>query len=123
MRSTLTLTTITGFVSFLIAYFLVPGDLKLTFSLLALVCVIAGYPSGTIASGKLKQWQQRMLVLGIGGVICVALIIANAVRVRMVSADTSDIVILAVIFAVFFFVISFLLPIAGVSPKPPKGGG
>lgn len=103
MRSaTITLTAISALASFFIAYFVVPDDLKLPFGLLALICVIVGYPSGNLASGKLRRSGRRILCLSIGGIVCAGLVIAYAVRVQMVSADTSDIVILALIIAAFF---------------------
>lgn len=113
----LTLTSVFSFVGFFIAYFVVASDLKLPFSLLAGIAVIAGYPTGNIAARKIKRTQARIITLAATGVASVALAITYFVLVQGISANTLDIVILGSVLALFFYSVAFLLPVAGVRPN------
>lgn len=120
MKATLTLTGIFAFVGFVLTYLVVPSDLKPAFSLLAALGVIGGYPFGTLSSKKIKRLSYRLIILGVGVVVCAVLAIAYMFLVQAVSANTIDIVILGLILTVFFFAFSFLLAIAGIALKPPS---
>jgi hypothetical protein len=118
----LSLTVVFGLVSYIVSYFFVPSELRI-FNLLAAIGVMGGYQTGRLTSGKAKRAVTKIVLLVAAVFICVASALTYAVRIQMGSANTSDIVLLGLLIAVFFFSLGFLFPIAGIIIDLPKRPG
>ena len=122
MRETLTLGAVVTFVGVIAVYFIVPRELKSFYTLLAVIGVIVGYPSGKLVSGKLRRFKAKIIALSISGLLCVAFAIAYMALVPIGSANVSDINLAGGMFAAFFFAFSFLMPIAKMNLSSFGGG-
>jgi hypothetical protein len=115
MRRGLTLNIIVSAASLIVTYFFVPEDLQKLFGLLAIVAVIVGYQVGRLTLNKLRRSAAKIAALIIAALVCVGLIITYFAMIGMGSANTSDIVWIAAIFAFAVGAFSFLTAVANVN--------
>jgi hypothetical protein len=111
----LSLPAIAAAVAVILAYFFVPPELKLPFTLFAAVAAIAGYESGRLAFGKIRRTGARIASICLAAIICIVSGMRYVVEIQMGSADTSDIVLLGLWLFVFFFSFTFLAAFVGIN--------
>src|SRR5690349_13199648 len=107
------LTGLFGAVSLIVSYgILVPKQLE-AFMILAAASTMAGFALGRLAADKAGVGLRTFLIF-IVLVGCFVSTMAYVYFVRAVSANFSDIVLLAFLISALFFCFAFLLPIAGL---------
>jgi hypothetical protein len=111
----LTIAAVFGLVGYLLSYgILIPLGLEF-FKILAAVGMMAGSAVGRHTADSVARPRFRAPLIIVAMLVCVGSAITYVLMEPMGSANTSDIVDLALLITVFFFCFAFLVPISGVS--------
>jgi hypothetical protein len=111
----LTFPAVAAGVASILAYFFVPPELKLPYTLFAAVLAIAGYESGRLATGKVRRSGIKIATICIAAVVCFVSGMLYMIGIQMGSANTLDIVLLCVWLSLFCFSFAFLAAFVGIN--------
>lgn len=110
----LTIAAVFGLVGYLLSYgILVPSELQF-FKILAAVGMMGGSAVGRLTADSVGRPFFRASLIIIAMLICIGAAILYVLMIQMGSANTSDIVELALLITTFFLSFAFLAPLSGV---------